>query len=164
MEDEAFELDAKHVGQLADKLLVSRVYDSPLMLVVMKSALLEVSGEARLQCLAAVTRDLEIQHEKGLVRDRDRTLSLNVNLRLLNATVNITDQAGLKQHFHVLLSLLCLESPHVAPFIFSPDVRQHHLLILLWHVHASQLFMQLIEQVAKEIASILLLIIWVVLS
>ena len=69
MEDEAFELDAKHVGQLADKLLVSRVHDSTLMLVVMKFALLEVSGEARLQCLAAVARNLEIQHKEGLVRD-----------------------------------------------------------------------------------------------
>ena len=87
-----------------------------------------------------------------------------MDLRLLNAAVDITDQAGLKQHFHVLLSLLRLESPDVTPFIFSPDVRQHHLLILLRHVHASQLFVQLIEQVAKEIASILLLIIWVVLS
>ena len=48
MEDEAFKLDAEHVGQFADKLLVSRVYNSPLMLVVMKPALLEVRGEARL--------------------------------------------------------------------------------------------------------------------
>ena len=164
MEDEAFELDAKHVGQLADKLLVSRVYDSTLMLVVMKFALLEVSGEARLQCLAAVARNLEIQHEEGLVRDRDRTLSLNVNLRLLNATVDIADQTRLKQHFHVLLGFFRLECPHVAPLIFCSYVRQHHLLILLWHVYASQLFVQLIEQIAKEIASILLLIIWVVLS
>ena len=66
-EDESFELNAEHVWQLADELLVSRSHGSPVVLIVVQSALLEVSGQAGLDGLGPIARDFEVQYEEWLI-------------------------------------------------------------------------------------------------
>lgn len=48
------------------------------------------------------------------------------------------------------------------PLFLCADVLLSYLLVNLWDIHFLKFFMHLVEKEAKEVASVLLLIVWVV--
>ena len=86
-----------------------------------------------------------------------------MDFSLLDASVDVPNQTWLKQHFHVLLCFLRLEGTDAAPIVICLDVSLHDFLIHLWNVNQTQLLVHLIEHVAEEVTSVLLLIIGVVI-
>ena len=87
-----------------------------------------------------------------------------MNLALLYTAENVTDQAGFENLFSVFL-LRCLSAPtHAVPIVLRLDISNCSLLVVLGYIDVLEFFVHLVEQIAKEIASILLLIVRVIVE
>ena len=87
-----------------------------------------------------------------------------MNLALLYTAEDVTDEAGFENLFSVFL-LRCLPTPtHVVPIVLRLDISNCSILIVLGYVDVLEFFMHLVEQIAEEIASILLLIVRVIVE
>ena len=86
-----------------------------------------------------------------------------MDFSLLDATIDVPYQAWFEQYFHVLLCFLCFKCTDTAPIVLSSNVGVHDLLVDLWHVYETQLFVHLVKHVTKKVTCILLLVIGVVI-
>ena len=88
--NEAFELNAEHVGQLTDQLSVRRINAPPQMLVVLHDTLLKETIQALLQ-VVTVSRLLQINHVKWLVLYIRSLRLIQSELSLVHAAKDVFD-------------------------------------------------------------------------
>ena len=89
------------------------VHVTALELVVVEAFFVEVRVQTCLQGQRTVSWDLKIEDKEWLIRDRYRTLALNIYFILLNTTKDVSDETRLKYLVSVLLARRCLESSRV---------------------------------------------------
>ena len=61
------------------------------------------------------------------------------------------------------MCFLGFERTDTAPIVISSNIGLHDLLVDLWYVYETQLFVHLVKHVAKKVTSVLLFIIRVVI-
>lgn len=136
---------------------MSRFHIAPVVLVVVNTSLVEVRGETCLQGPITVLGDLKIEHKERFVGDWDRTTALNVDLGLLDAAEDISDETRFEDALRIFLDARRFKWASMSPFLLSLNVGDVSFLVFLGNVDGFQFFMHLVEQVTQKVTSILLL-------
>jgi hypothetical protein len=100
--NEAFELNAEHVGQLTDQLSVRRINAPPQMLVVLHDTLLKETVQALLQ-VVTVSRLLQINHVKWLVLHIRSLWLVQSELSFVHAAKDVFDDWLLHDLLFIIL-------------------------------------------------------------
>ena len=101
--DEPLQLNAEHVRQLTDKLLVRCSDNSALVLIVVNATFFEVGLKARRQCIVTVSGYLQVEHEERFMLHIHNFGALDVELSLQDSAKDVTDEAWVEEELLVLL-------------------------------------------------------------
>ena len=141
---------------------MSRFHIAPVVLVVVDASLVEVRGKTCLQGPITILGDLKIEHKERFVGDWDRTTALDVDLGLLDAAEDVSDETRFEDALRIFLDTRRFEWASMTPLLLSLNVCDVSFLVFLRNVDGFQFFVHLIEQVTQKVTSVLLLHVWIV--